>query len=115
MKFFQKGRELRNLAKCFNEIFIRINELEARIQLQTPGDNSDFEKDLYILAYFCRKEILDRMEEYNWPMDKTINAPDILKEQVTLTHAYQLTLGKLCLLAGRVSTSDCIDDILELK
>jgi hypothetical protein len=115
MKFFQKGIELKNLAKCFDETFIRINELEVNIQHQNSGDIADLEKDLYILAYFCRKEILDRMEEYNWPMDKSIIVQKISEEPVTLTHAYQLTLGRLCLMAGRLSTSDCINDILELN
>lgn len=113
MNFFKKGIEFNNLAKGFNGTFVMINELETKIQHNYSDDYSEFEQDLLILAYLCRKEILDRMEEYNWSMGSPIIVPVMSKGRLTVTFAFQQTVGRLFSLAEKLSISDEVNEILD--
>lgn len=113
MKFFKRGIEFNNLAKGFNGIYVLINELEVKIQNNYSSDYSEFEQDLMISAYLCRKEILDRMEEYHWEFASLIIVPLISKGRIPLTFAFQKTVGRLYSLAEKVSLSDKVKEILE--
>jgi len=113
MKFFKKGIEFNNLAKGFNGTFVMINELETKIQHNYSNDYSEFEQDLLILAYLCRKEILDRMEEYNWSMGSPIIVPMMSKGRLTVTFAFQQTVGRLYSLAEKLLLSDEVNEILD--
>lgn len=113
MIFFKKGIEFNNLAKGFNGTFVMINELETKIQHSYSNDYSEFEQDLLILAYLCRKEILDRMEEYNWSMGSPIIVPMMSKGRLTVTFAFQQTVGRLYSLAEKLSLSDEINEVLD--
>jgi len=113
MKFFKKGIEYNNLAKGFNGTFVMINELEVKIENNHSGDFSEFEQDIFILAYLCRKEILDRMEEYRWAMASPIAVPMMSKGKLTLTFAFQQTVGRVYMLAETMGVSDEINEILD--
>ncbi|MFW6046616.1 MAG: hypothetical protein ACOCP4_02355 [Candidatus Woesearchaeota archaeon] len=113
MKFFKKGIEFKNLAKGFNGTFVMINELETKIQHNYSNDYSEYEQDLLILAYLCRKEILDRMEEYTWSMGSPIIVPMMSKGRLTVTFAFQQTVGPLYSLAEKLSLSYEVNEILD--
>ena len=112
MKFFKKGIEYNKLAKGFNGTFVMINELEVNIENNYSSDYSEFEQDIFILAYLCRKEILDRMEEYNWAMASPIIVPMMSKGRLTLTLAFQQTVERIYKLAEIMGVSEEVNEIL---
>ena len=61
MKFLKKGFEYNKMAKAFNSMYVMINELEVKID---NGYASEVEQDFYMLAYICRRDMLDTMEKY---------------------------------------------------
>ena len=93
MKLFTKGREYNNLAKAFNGMFVMINELEVKVT--NRNNNEEFNEELLISAYLCRKNILDILEEYNWPIFSPIIIPMMSKGTVTLDFAHQQTVIRL--------------------
>lgn len=113
MKFLKKGTEFNNLAKGFNGTFVMINELETKIRHNYSNDYSEYEQDLLILAYLCRKEILNRMEEYNWSMGSPIIVPMMSKGRLTVIFAFQQTVGRLYSLAEKLSLSVEVNEILD--
>jgi len=113
MKFFKKGIEYNKLARGFNGIFVMINELEVKIENNYSSDYSEFEQDVFILAFLCRKEILDRMEEYNWAMASPISVPMMSKGRLTLTFTYQQTIGRIYKYAEVIGVSEVVNDILD--
>ncbi|MDC9721878.1 MAG: hypothetical protein PSN34_03780 [Urechidicola sp.] len=113
MKFFKKGIEYNKLAKGFNGTFVMINELEVNIENNYSTDYSEFEQDILVLAYLSRKEILDRMEEYNWAMASPIVVPMMSKGRLTLTFAFQQTIGRLYKFAEIMGVSEEVNEILD--
>lgn len=113
MKFFKKGIEYNKLAKGFNGTFVMINELEVKIENNYQNNFSELEQDIFILAYLCRKEILDRMEEYNWAMASPIVVPMMSKGRLTLTFAFQQTVGRIYKFAEIIGVSDEVNEILD--
>jgi hypothetical protein len=109
MAFFKKGIAFNKLAKSLNSTYIMLNELEVKIK----ANHEDSEQDSYILAYICRKEIIDRIEEYNWSMVSPIIVPMLSKRTVTLTFAFEQTVGRLQSFSEQIGVSKLVDDILE--
>jgi hypothetical protein len=109
MAFFKKGIAFNKLAKSFNSTYIMLNELEIKLK----QNHEDSEQDIYILAYICRKEILDRIEEYNWSMMSPIIVPILSKRTVSLTFAFEETIGRLQSFAEEAGASKIVADILE--
>jgi len=113
MKFLKKGIEFNNLAKGFNGTYIMINELEVKIKNHDEIDYSDFHEDFFIVAYLCRREIIDRLETYGWGMHSPLMIPMMSRGRVTLLFAYQQTVGRLMEIANTAYLSDEVRDILD--
>ena len=113
MKFFKRGFAYNNLAKGFNGLFVMINEFEVKVERNYTNNYSDYEEELFLLAYLCRREILDRMEEYPWSMTSPINIPMMSRGRLTLGFAYQQTIGRINLLAEKLSVKEEVFGILE--
>lgn len=113
MKFLKRGFAFNKLAKGFSSIYLMINELEVKLKDDFVLDYSEFHQELYVIAYLCRKEILDRMEEYNWGMHFLISSPMISRSRITLTLAYQQTIGKVYTISEELGISERINEILE--
>jgi len=90
-----------------------INELEVKIQRDYLSDDLDCEEELFLIAYLCRNEILDRMEEYGWAMASPIVVPMMSKGRLTLNFAFQQTIGRLYSIAEKLFLSDELNDILD--
>ncbi|MFH2142618.1 MAG: hypothetical protein ABIJ97_09365 [Bacteroidota bacterium] len=88
MTIFKKGIEYNNLAQGFNALYVMINEIEVKIQNQSSDDYSELYEEIFFLAYLCRREILDRMETYNWDLATPIIVPMISKGKLTLTFVF---------------------------
>ena len=113
MKFFKKVTEFNNLAKGFNGVYQMINELEAKINNHYSTDYSEFEEDLFFLAYLSRNVILNRIEIYNWDMNSRIIVPMIYKGYSTLIFVYQETIGRIYVLSEKLLVSDEVNEILD--
>ena len=111
--FLKKGIEFNKMAKGFNGTFVMINELESNIDTSYSSDYSDLEQDLFFLAYICRREILDRLEEYNWSMTAPIIVPMMSRGRLTVASAFQKTIGRLYEMAEQLGISQRINDVLD--
>jgi len=107
MKFFKKSLEYNKLAQAFNGQYQMLQNL-----MDNPN-TEDFTNDLFILAYIGRKEILSRMEEYNWNMNGRIVVPMMPGNQKTLVYAYQQTIGKLMAFSEEHGYYNEVQDILD--
>lgn len=113
MNFFKKGIEYNRLAQAFNGIYVMLNELEVKTKDKYSYDRADLEQESFFIGYLCRKEILDRMDEYKWGMISPIFVPMISNGRITLTFAFQQTIGRLYYLSDSLSISQEINEILE--
>lgn len=107
MKFLRKSLEYNKLAQAFNGQYQMLQNL-----LSNP-DAEDFENDLLTLAYIGRREILNRMEEYNWKMNGRIVVPMMPGNQKTLADAYQNTIGRLLSFSEEKGYYSEVKDILD--
>lgn len=113
MKFLERGFEFNKLAKAFNSAFVMINEIEVKINSSHSSEYSDFEQDLFIMAYVCRRDMMDRMEKYGWIMTTPIVVPMISKGRLTLIFVYQQTIGRLVRFAELLNVSGEVNEILQ--
>ncbi len=111
INFFKKGQEFNKIAKGFNGIYPMINELEVKID--SSINESSLQQDLFVLAYLCRKEILDRMESNNWDMNTSIIVPFMSKGRITLTYAFNKTVLRLHKIAEDLEVYEIVIGILD--
>lgn len=107
MAFLEKGLEYNKLAKAFNSIYLMLQQLISKIE------NEPIEVvELYLLAYIGRKEIIDRMDKYNWDLYGPIVIPMMPGYKKTLSYAYQQTIGKIEDISEQEYCSDEVQEIL---
>ncbi len=107
MNFFKKGLEYNKLAQAFNGLYQMIQETIQKAQY------NDVRDDLFAIAYVGRKEIIDRMDEYNWSLETSIVIPMMPGQRTTLLFAYQQTIGKLIELSEIEGYLNEIEEILD--
>ncbi len=107
MKLFRKPLEYNKLAQSFNGQYQMLENL-----ISNPNTES-FINDLFVLAYIGRREILNRMEEFNWNMNGRIVIPMMPGNKKTLAYAYQQTIGKLIEFSEEKGYYDEVKEILD--
>jgi len=107
MKLFKKPLEYNKLAQAFNGQYQMLQNL-----LSNP-DADNLQDDLFTLAYIGRREILNRMEEYNWKLNGRIVIPMMPGNKKTLADAYQNTIGKLLSFSEELGYYSQVKDILD--
>lgn len=107
MKLFRKPLEYNKLAQSFNGQYQMLENLKSN-----PNTES-FINDLFVLAYIGRREILNRMEEFNWNMNGRIVIPMMPGNKKTLAYAYQQTIGKLIEFSEEKGYYDEVKEILD--
>lgn len=112
MNFFRKGIEYHKLAQAFNGVYVMVNEYEVKLR-KNYLDHSELEKELTFITFIARKEILDRLEEFNWDMMSPIYIPNISNGKITITFAYQQSVGRLLFFSDELGISNTIIDILD--
>jgi hypothetical protein len=110
LKFFKEGAEFMDLTRSMNGLYGMLQELIPRIE--ENYDYSEFKEDILVLSYFARKGILDRMEKYNWSMERPIYVPSIKKGNITLLYAFSQTVQKLATVASEIGYSDLYEEVL---
>ena len=107
MKFLKKGVEYNKLAKAFNGIYQMLQDVIQKMQYE------DAQNDIFVLAYIGRREIIDRMEEFNWDINSSIIIPMMPGKQKTLAYAYQQTILKILELGETEGYSEEVTEILD--
>ena len=108
--FLKPGIEFNNLAKAMNGLNVMIQSITPKL---THFDPIEIEEEVLIMAYICRKGILDRLEQYNWPITSMITVPTIEKNRITLAYALQQTIGKVSLIADQIGLTKAVQEIFE--
>lgn len=114
MGLFTKGIEYNKLAMAFNGMILIIKEVDNKAL--NGGDNEVYakiEKEVMMVAYMYRINIIDRIEKYQWSFTTPIKVPNISSNRTTLLNAYNTTIEKLSDLADDLSIADEVQDILK--
>ncbi len=109
MNFFKKGVEYKKLATAFNGLYLMLLDF---------GENSENEyshEDLFALAYIGRREVIDRLENYNWNIGNAIMVPSISRRKISLAYAIQQTITKIVELSEELLLYAEIKEILDKK
>lgn len=109
MRFLTKALEYNKLAKAFNGHYLMLSKALGE------ASNKDIKDDLLILAYLGRREIIDRIEEYQWQMGTKIIVPMMPGDKKTLGYAFEQTIGKLMKVADQEGCGNQVIQILDKK
>lgn len=109
MKFFAKALEYNKLAKAFNGHYQMLSRVIAK------SSDEDIKDDILILAYLSRREIIDRIETYQWNMNTKIIVPMMPGDKKTLAYAFEHTIGKLLQIADQEGCYNQVMQILDKK
>lgn len=112
-KLLKTGREYQKVAKAIGSIYIMLQDLRKSTNEFT--NTADYKEDLLVMAYLSRREILDRIDIYNWNPEGAIFIPAIQKNKMTLFYALNLTVYKLYELAFSFDMEYEMEEIIEKK
>lgn len=114
MGFFTKGIEYNKLAMAFNGIVLILDNLDERaLNGGTNEVYEQIEKDVILVAYMYRINIIDRIEKYKWSFTTPIKVPNISSNLTTLSNAYNNTFEMISNLAHDLNVEAVVKNILE--
>jgi hypothetical protein len=100
------------LAKAFNQLFVMINKFEKSLNNHPYKNKSELEDDLFILAYLCRNQILDRTQRTDWTKSPRIFVPQISTKSITIASAYRQTVDRVKGFGKKLEVAEKINNIL---
>jgi len=109
MLFFRRGQAYSKLGRGFNGICFMINDHDAKVGLSADEKFTD----LMVIAFLFRKEIIDRMDEFNWGWQTPIMVPLLSRGSITLTNAFNMIISKILVLAEKNDLSDQVQEMLD--
>jgi len=109
--FLKKGREFNKLAKSFNGMNIMIEDILPNLERNPNQD--EFGETILVLAYIATRGVNDRLEENDISMMAKIIVPTIKRGYITVTYAYQLTVGKLFAIANLLEMDEQVNEIMD--
>lgn len=109
--FLKKGREFNNLAKSFNGMNMMIQDILPKIEIDSLQD--EVQETVLVLAYIATKGVNDRIDENNISLMAKIMVPSIERGFITITYAYQQTIGRLLAIANTINMNDIVDEVME--
>ncbi len=115
MKFLERGLQYNKMAKALGNAFVAITNYQFRFNSGFNNDYNQFKQDLTLLAYLCRRDIIERIEEFGWEMGSPISIPVISSGKTTLIYAYQQTIERLIEFAEQINIGNEIESILKKK
>jgi hypothetical protein len=89
----EKISEYVKLGAAIDGINIELNKLKDQIEL--TNDLSQFQENLIGLSFLARKEIMNRIDEYDWSFEGPIRVASIYNSNITLLEALNTILDKL--------------------
>lgn len=109
--FIKKSIEFNKMAKAMNGMNVGLQSLLYKIE--NGIDDSEITDNILSIAYIARKGVLERTEQYDWSINSKIFVPTINRTSITLMYAFDQTIGRLQLLAGRFNLTEIVNNILE--
>jgi len=109
-KFFKEGAEFMNLTRQMNAMHAMLQDLISKIE--QSYDYTEFLEDILILSFMARKGVLDRMEQFNWSMERPIYVPSIKRGNVPLLYAYSQTVQKLEMVASQIGYKELYEEVI---
>tara|TARA_R110002049_G_scaffold275213_1_gene453222 strand:+ start:9442 stop:9840 length:399 start_codon:yes stop_codon:yes gene_type:complete len=111
MKLFKKGIDLSKVAKAIDGLNLMIKDLIPKIQRE--HEYSEFKEDVFVLAYIARKNVIDLIEENNWPMDIKIMVSTFDNSRIPLVLGYSETVDQIQLIANHIGYKSVVEEILD--
>lgn len=109
---FKKGIEFNKVAQALNASYILINELEYKRNNDLMDGSS--EESFTLIAFVVRRDILNRINEYNWDMMTSIIVPAMSNRRITLMLAYTQVVDRLITMCEDTFFEDKIKAILDI-
>jgi hypothetical protein len=109
-KFFKASSEYNKLAKALDRINRIIN---TAIRPSFAHEDEDLERAPLLAAFIARKEVFNRISEFNWPMHNKIIVPALGRQTLTLGEAIEFTLERAEKLVQEVGIDEKFEEILK--
>ena len=107
---FKKTGEYMDLAKAFDKMYKGLKDLKS--QLDNNSFNGDIETTLVQFAQFARREIIERMNKYNWDTSSNVVCLNIRVGKITIAKALDENLFSLYFLARKYKCEPKIKKVL---
>jgi len=103
INFFKKGIEFNKLSNSFGKMYLKINRLQPlfnKNETEIISLKNNYKMELLSLVYIANKEIIKKMDYYDWGLEAVFRVNKISSNQITIMYAWNLTITKLHLLIG---------------
>jgi hypothetical protein len=111
MKIFKSGRDLSIVAKTIDTINLMLNDINPKIE--SSRKYSEFNGDMYMLAYALRKNVIDLMKENNWSVHIKIMVSSFNKRRISLLDTFTEIYNSLNKLAIHMGCHKEVKSILD--
>ena len=111
-KIFKSGNEMYKLAHVLNTMVIQVRELVQEVKTSS-NPIEDCMESLYVLMYHSKILIMDKIEEYKWPLSNKMIIPAVDRKRITIGYALQHSVFRLHLLAHELGLTEEIQEIID--
>ncbi|WP_121357052.1 hypothetical protein [Flavisolibacter nicotianae] len=108
---FKSSAEYIKLGKAFENAFT--NGMSLMLQVERSPYKQHSKELLLAHSHFIREEIMQRINEYGWPLQNKIMCLKIKAGRITLEEAYAAVLTQVFIMAERIGCTDEISAVLE--
>lgn len=112
-KSFKKIKEYVKLGSAMDNLNSELDQLNFKVK--NSYNTIEFSEEVIGLSFILRREIINRMDEYNWVMQGPIKVPSISSTNISLFKAYTIISTKIRSLAHTIDseTFELVNDVLE--
>ncbi len=110
---YRKSVSFKNWALSVSEVYVQLDEIENELSYNS-GNYNDINSKLREIAYFTKREIIDKMDDFDSTPTTKVALKNLPYQRVTVLFAYQKTVGRLILLSESSYISGEINQILEM-
>lgn len=107
-KIFTNASGFKNLGNAFNDTYSRLDRVENRI-INNSINDFDLNEELFNIAHFSKKEIINRMNEYSWYLSKPVSLKNIPFQKIIITSAFNITVDRLITISYTLPVSKEIE------
>ena len=108
--FIKSTKDFYHLGITFDLVYQALYSLIPKVQ--HASDKSEYNEEVFTLAYACSAGIQARLDKHNWTLNSNISVPSISKGNITIFVALSKTVSVLEQLALSMDLQEEVEDIL---
>lgn len=111
--YIKSMREYEKFTRAISALDAQIKAFRFLLEQNPSGSYDDLKEFYYIMVYFARNSIIERMNRYDWALNAKVIIPSMGNQFVILSDALDRTIGKLVLLAIMLEEEEMHDEIMD--